>query len=319
MGELAKIESVCELSKTNLTFKRDITKDEWMDVFKSLKMVEGCVQFWIGDCLAYRQQRWGMYDDVAEETGYEIKALQNIKSIADKVETSRRREELSFSHHCEVAALPSEKQELFLNKAVEEKLSVRELRTEIKRDNFKQLETPSLPDGKYSVIYADPAWPVGSIVMDKWESSIDDKYPTMSIEDIKNLPIKDLSTDNCSLFIWTTHTFLPDCLDIIKEWDFKYFCLITWNKGSGWTQFGFHKMTEFLLFAYKGKMNINQYGKAIPTLINENKTVHSKKPDSIREMIKEKTPEGRLELFAREEYEGWLSWGNEIKILNNED
>lgn len=182
----------------------------------------------------------------------------------------------------------------------------------------ESVETPLLPDEKYSVIYADPAWPVGSIVMDKWESPIDDKYPTMSIEDIKNLPIKDLTAEDCSLFIWTTHSFLPDCLDIIKEWGFKYFCTITWNKGSGWTQNGFHKMTEFLLFGYKGKMNIDQYGKAIPTLISENKGIHSKKPDSIRDLIKDKTPVGRLELFARDEYDGWTVWGNEIKITENE-
>ncbi len=326
MGELAKIESYCELTKTSLIFKRDITKEEWMDGFNSLKKIEGCIQFWIGDFLAYRNQKWGMYDDIAEETGYEIKALQNIKSITDKVETSRRREELSFSHHSEVASLSPEKQTEFLNKAVEKKLSVRELREEIRKDNFNQLETPLLPKGKFSVIYADPAWPVGSIVMDKWESPIDDKYPVMTIEEIKNMLIQNISADDCSLFIWTTHSFLPDCLDIIKEWGFKYFCTITWNKGSGWTQNGFHKMTEFLLFGYKGKMNINQYGKAFPTLRNDKKSIHSKKPDKIRNLIKDKTPGGRLELFARQyeddakdRFEGWTLWGNEIKILDNED
>jgi N6-adenosine-specific RNA methylase IME4 len=313
MGELAKIESFCELSKTNLTFKREVSKDEWMDVFKALKQVEGCVQFWIGDCLAYRQQKWGMYDDIVEETGMDKQYLRDIKYVADNVELSLRNDNLSFSHHREVASLAPEKQVEFLNKAVEEKLSVRELREEIKRDGIKS-ETPDLPKGKYSVIYADPAWPVGSIVMDKWISPIDDKYPTMSIEDIKRLSIKELTAEDCSLFLWTTHSFLPDALDIIKEWGFKYFFLIKWNKGNGWTQNGFHKMTEFLLFAYKGKMNVDQYGKAIPTLINENKTYHSKKPDSIRELIKSKTPEGRLELFAREKFDGWEAWGNEIKL-----
>lgn len=204
-------------------------------------------------------------------------------------------------------------------------LSWRKIANELLIENPK--EKPKIapfPDGKYSVIYADPSWPVDSIVMDKWESPIDDKYPTMIIEDIKNLPVDVLTAEDCSLFLWTTHSFLPDSLDIIKAWGFKYFCLITWNKGSGWTQNGFHKMTEFLLFAYKGKMNIYQYGKAIPTLINENKTIHSKKPDSIRDLIKSKTPESRVELFARIEYlsdeqkEGWIFWGNEIKIENNE-
>jgi N6-adenosine-specific RNA methylase IME4 len=190
---------------------------------------------------------------------------------------------------------------------------------------IKQIETPPLPEGKFCVIYCDPPWPVGSIVMDKWESPIDDKYPIMSIEEIKKMAISKISADNCSLFLWTTHTFLPDCFEIIKEWGFKYFCSITWDKGNGWTQFGFHKKTEFLLFAYKGNINIKQEGKAIPTLIKELKTIHSKKPDEIRNTIKSKTPEGRLELFARQyeddaenRFEGWTLWGNEIKIIEND-
>jgi len=171
---------------------------------------------------------------------------------------------------------------------------------------------PPLPDGKYSVIYADPPWPVGSMVMDKWDSPIEDKYPTMTIDEIASLPVVDRAADDCSLFLWTTHTFLPDALRVINEWGFKYFCCITWDKGSGWTQNGFHKMTEFLLFAYKGKMNIDQYGKAIPTLVSESKTIHSKKPDSIRKLIVSKTPEPRLEMFGRELHDGFIVWGNEV-------
>jgi len=180
----------------------------------------------------------------------------------------------------------------------------------VKIENAKP--APPLPEGKYSVIYADPPWPVGSMVMDKWSSPIEDKYPTMSIEEISNLPVVEKSADNCSLFLWTTHTFLPDALRIINDWGFKYFCCITWDKGSGWTQNGFHKMTELLLYAYKGKINIDQYGKAIPTLISENKTKHSKKPNSIRDLIISKTQEPRLEMFGRELHDGFIVWGNDV-------
>ena len=171
---------------------------------------------------------------------------------------------------------------------------------------------PELPEGKYNVIYIDPPWPVGSIVMDKWESPIDDKYQTMTIDEIGELPIDDLSADKCSLFLWTTHTFLDDALRLIRLWNYKYFCCITWDKGNGWTQNGFHKRTEMLLYAYKGGINIDATGKAIPTIITENKTHHSKKPDSIRELIENKTPAPRLEMFARDKYPGWTSWGNEV-------
>ena len=152
MGELAKIESYCELSKTNLVFKRDITEVEWMDVFKSLKMVEGCVQFWIGDCLAYRQQRWGMYEDIIEETGYNERTLRLAKNTSEMVESGRRLPDLTFSHHVEVASLTPDKQELFLNKAVEEKLSVRDLREEIRKEKVSFNSDILLPDDKYQVI-----------------------------------------------------------------------------------------------------------------------------------------------------------------------
>lgn len=183
---------------------------------------------------------------------------------------------------------------------------------EVQKKIAASIPKPAPPEGKYAVIYADPPWPVGSMVMDKWESPIEEKYPTMSIEEIRQLPIKELAAEQCSLFLWTTHTFLPDALKLIEEWGFKYFCCITWDKGNGWTQNGFHKRTEFLLYAYKGGMNVNQYGDAIPTLIFEQKTYHSKKPDTIRDMIKNKTPEPRIELFARGHYDGWEVWGNEV-------
>ena len=206
----------------------------------------------------------------------------------------------------------------FIDKIDEGKLTVNQaynkLKAEEKKEYAKKVNIP-FPDGKYSVIYMDPPWPIGSIVIDKWESSIEDKYPTMTLEEIQALPIESLSADDCALFMWTTHTFLPDALKIIEKWGFRYHCLITWDKGNGWTQFGFNRRTEFLIYAYKGKMLINQYGEAIPTLISEPKTIHSKKPDIIRDMIKNKTPEKRLEMFARGKYDGWDVWGNEEVLI----
>lgn len=172
-------------------------------------------------------------------------------------------------------------------------------------------ETPPLPEGKYSVIYADPPWPVGSMVLDKWKSPIEDKYPTMTIGEIASLPIDKITADTCSLFLWATHTFLHEAFHIMEEWGFKYFCTITWNKRGGWTQNGFHKKTEFLLYGYRGTINIEQRGDAIPTYIEMAKGGHSSKPHMVREIIKNKTPEPRIELFAREKADGWNVWGNE--------
>jgi len=68
-----------------------------------------------------------VYDELEEITGLSRRTIQEYKQVSEKVSTVRTGD-LTFNHHKEVASLPPEKQELFLNKAVEEKLSVRELR-----------------------------------------------------------------------------------------------------------------------------------------------------------------------------------------------
>ena len=86
---------------------------------------------------------------------------------------------------------------------------------------------------KYKVIYADPPWDIKSMVLDKWSSPLSDKYSTMSLDEIKNIPIKDVTADDCSLFLWVTHSYLEKAFEVIHAWGFKYHCCITWDKKSG--------------------------------------------------------------------------------------
>ena len=271
--------------------------------------------------------RFSTADELGKQYGVTGRTVKNdeqfskaVDKVADEIGAEARNAILSGQ-----AKVPKESVEQlieikqkapeFIEPILSGEMPISKAMREIQRNKNESKPKPELPKGKYRVIYADPPWPVGSITMDKWKSPIEDKYPTMSIEDISNLPIGELAADECSLFLWTTHTFLPDALRLIEEWGFKYFCCITWDKGNGWTQNGFHKRTEFLLYAYKGGINVDQYGQAIPTIITEPSTKHSKKPDTIRELIKNKTPEPRLEMFARDIYDGWVCWGNEV---NNE-
>ena len=166
---------------------------------------------------------------------------------------------------------------------------------------------------KYKTIYADPAWQIGSIELDKWQSPLSDKYITMTDEEIQALPIKDLADIDCGLFLWVTHTKLPVGLKLMENWGFKYYCIITWDKGNGWSQHGFHKRTELLLFGYKGKISnvINQEGNFIPTIITEKKSIHSRKPKRLYGLLLNNTAEPRIELFARQRIDGFDVWGNE--------
>lgn len=315
MGDLAKIEGFCELSTTNLTFKRDVSKEEWMDVFKALKQVEGCVQFWIGDCLAYRQQKWGMYDDVAEETGMAKQTLKDTKWVSENVESSLRKDNLSFNHHKEVASLPPEKQELFLNMAVEDKLSVRDLRNEIKKEkrNDEARHQSELPQQKFQVIYVDPPWSYN----DKCDSGAiqsggaDKHYPTMTINEICELPITDLAEDNSVLFLWTTSPLLEDSFLVINAWGFNYKASFIWDKIKH--NMGHYNSVrhEFLLIATRGSCTPDNM-KLFDSVQSIERSEHSKKPHEFYDIIETLYSGSKIELFARNTRDGWSSWGNEV-------
>lgn len=205
-----------------------------------------------------------------------------------------------------------------MNSVTRDKISWRWIVNELLPENKDiKPETPELPAGKYNVIYADPPWDIGSIELEKWSSPLKDKYTTMDLESIKKLDIPKLSNDDCSLFLWATHTTLKDALEVMESWGFKYHCCITWDKGNGWSANGFHRRTEFCLYGYKGNINVNQEGEFIPTLIFEKKRKHSQKPKIMRDLIISNSPKPRIELFAREKLDNEFDvWGVEINGIN---
>ena len=170
---------------------------------------------------------------------------------------------------------------------------------------------------KYKTIVIDPPWAIGSFANTGRKGHkikpMSDNYNTMSIEEIKNMPISKLADENAFIFLWTTHTFLPKCFEILKEWGFKYHLTLTWDKGRGLTHFGFHRKTEFCLFAYNGKLNHEVKGKSIHSVMYEYNQGHSIKPNIFYDEIQRKFPEPYLDVFARRERKGWDVFGNEVE------
>ena len=171
---------------------------------------------------------------------------------------------------------------------------------------------------KYKTILIDPPWPIKFDL--PWGQGKKEQYKTMTLDEIKALPVEKLADEECNIFCWTTHTYLPYTFEILKEWGFVYHCQITWDKGGGLTQFGFHRRTEFVLYAYKGRLGMEKHGRAMPTIIRdipdlfeEPSTVHSRKPMSFYRWLEKKTPTPRIELFARSKRRGWDVWGNEVE------
>ena len=87
---------------------------------------------------------------------------------------------------------------------------------------------------------------------------------------------------------------------------------MTWDKGRGLTHFGFHRKTEFVLFGYNGKLNIDVTGKSIHTVFYEYNQGHSIKPEIFYNEIERKFPPPYIDLFARKKRENWDVWGNEV-------
>jgi N6-adenosine-specific RNA methylase IME4 len=187
----------------------------------------------------------------------------------------------------------------------------------------QEIKSLPLPEGKYNVIMIDPPWDIGSMILDKWESPLKDKYNTLNQEQLKGdkelpqgdfLKVEDFAGDDCVCFLWATLSTLPEALELLEDWGFTYHITITWDKGNGWSMNGFHRKTELILVGYKGILSnvIKQKGQYIPTLIQEKKTTHSTKPEIMYKLIEERTIGDKIEMFARKKRIGWNSWGNEI-------
>lgn len=164
-------------------------------------------------------------------------------------------------------------------------------------------------DKEYQVLYADPPWRYDFSRTDN--RKIENQYPTMSLEDIKSLEIP--TSENCVLYLWATAPKLLEALDVMKAWGFTYKTQAVWDKEIIGMGYWFRGQHEILLVGTKGKISPPEQNKRISSIYKEKRSKHSKKPDYIRNMISEWFPNKlKLELFARENTDGWDVWGNEV-------
>ena len=174
-------------------------------------------------------------------------------------------------------------------------------------------------DKKYNIIYADPPWSYNVASKKGTSRGVAERYyNTMKLEDICNLPINKIC-ENAVLFMWATFPNLPQALKVIEKWGFTYkTCAFTWikkNKKSDSLFWGMGRWTranaELCLISTKGKPK-RQSAKIHSVIISKIRE-HSRKPDEVRDKIIELCGDlPKIELFARQQVEGWDCWGNEV-------
>ena len=133
----------------------------------------------------------------------------------------------------------------------------------------------------------------------------------MELQQIKELNIP--SNDNAVLFLWATASKLKEALDVMNAWGFEYKTHMIWDKEKIGMGYWFRNQHELLLVGVKGNFSPPIDKDRISSIFHSKRSKHSKKPEEIRDFIKNWYPDKkRMELFAREKTIGWSSWGNEI-------
>ena len=173
---------------------------------------------------------------------------------------------------------------------------------------------------RFRTILADPPWQfqnrTGKIAPEHKRLN---RYGTMTLDDIKALPVSAAAEETSHLYMWVPNALLPDGLAVMQAWGFNYKSNIIWQKirkdggpdGRG-VGFYFRNVTEMLLFGVLGKnARTLQPGRTQVNIMCSRKREHSRKPDEQFDLIESCSPGPFLELFARGVRPGWKVWGNQ--------
>lgn len=165
----------------------------------------------------------------------------------------------------------------------------------------------------YPTITVDPPWRYDNA----WKGL--PPYPTLSLGEIREIPIPIWSAQNSHLYLWATSAMLREALSLVECWGFVYKTTLTWIKltrSSGVLQTGlgkyFRNAHELCLFAVKGSLPLKRSD--LPTVIIGRNLGHSRKPDEFYDLVESASPGPYLELFARREREGWTTLGLDLGV-----
>ena len=174
--------------------------------------------------------------------------------------------------------------------------------------------------GCFGTVLADPPWRfsnrTGKMAPEHRRLS---RYPTMTHEEIMDLPIADLTLPQSHLYLWVPNALILEGLEVMRRWGFTYKTNLVWYKtrkdggpdGRG-VGFYFRNVTELLLFGTRGNFRTLAPGRRQVNVIVSQKREHSRKPEEQYDIIEQCSPGPYLELFARHARLGWSHWGNEI-------
>jgi len=173
----------------------------------------------------------------------------------------------------------------------------------------------------FGTILADPPWRFmnrsGKMAPEHRRLS---RYPTLSMQEIVELPVQKLALKQSHLYLWVPNALLAEGLAVMQHWGFTYKTNLVWYKirkdggpdGRG-VGFYFRNVTELVLFGVRGNLRTLPPGRRMVNILSTRKREHSRKPDEIYDVVEACSPGPYLELFARHTRPNWTQWGDEAR------
>jgi N6-adenosine-specific RNA methylase IME4/ParB-like chromosome segregation protein Spo0J len=231
---------------------------------------------------------------IAKEVGISERTVRRAGKLAEEIEASPKFQE-----------------------AIKQNKPIKEVRRELKREAHAEAvesakANPVVSDeGPYDLILADPPWRYDDCQTES--RAIENNYDTATLEQIKSH--KPNGADNSILFLWATAPKLVEAIEVMSAWGYKYRSNMCWDKvsiGMGYWSRGQH---ELLLIGTKGSPGCTPECARVSSIFVEKRTKHSVKPVCVYEWIERAFPTlSKLELYAREQRNGWSSVGNELGV-----
>jgi N6-adenosine-specific RNA methylase IME4 len=178
----------------------------------------------------------------------------------------------------------------------------------------------TLSPSHFGTILADPPWRFtnrsGKMAPEHRRLH---RYPTMSLNEIMELPVARIAKPQSHLYLWVPNALLQEGLEVMRRWGFTYKTNLVWYKvrkdggpdGRG-VGFYFRNVTELCLFGVRGSLRTAQPGRRQVNLLPTRKGIHSRKPQELYQVVEACSFGPFIELFARQPREGWTAWGNEL-------
>jgi N6-adenosine-specific RNA methylase IME4 len=198
------------------------------------------------------------------------------------------------------------------------KRQLKEERRENRREENRRIVTaaPTLEaavgEARFATIVIDPPWDWGD------EGDVDQlgrarpTYATMSIDEVRALPIATLADEDCHLYLWITNRSLPKGFALLEAWGFRYVTCLTWCKPSFGMGNYFRGQTEHVLFGVRGSQMLKRKDAGTWFAAPRGPRGHSSKPTEFYALVESCSPGPYLEVLAREQRDGWVAWGAEV-------